>query len=288
MYSKILVGYDDSPASRAALLEAAHWVKRHGGELSLVHAVFFEAEEFGIAPEQLEKRIALGRRLCAAAVESIGGDPGVPARSILCEGEPPDVLLDTAASTDADLLVLGTYGRRGLRRMLMGSVTAQVINQARADVLVVHRPCQECRGEYRSLLVPYDGSAFSRAALGRACELAKADGSAVTVLYAIPRYEEMVGFLRTEGISARLNEEAGKIVGEAARLAGEQGATVATSVAEGPAAERVVDAVKKSGHDLVVMGSHGHRGMERALLGSTAERVILNAPCPVLVVKERS
>jgi nucleotide-binding universal stress UspA family protein len=42
--------------------------------------------------------------------------------------------------------------------------------------------------------------------------------------------------------------------------------------------------VKKSGYDLVVMGSHGHRGVERALLGSTAERVILNAPCAVLVV----
>jgi len=288
MYGKILVGYDDSPASRAALLEAAHWVKKHGGELALVHAAFFDVEEFGIAPEQIEKRIALGRRLCTAAVESVAAEPGVPVRSIICEGEPPEVLLDTADGMDADLIVLGTYGRRGLRRMLMGSVTAQVISKARADVLVVHRPCQECRGEYRSLLVPYDGSAFSRAALGRACELAKGDGANVTVLYAIPRYEEMVGFLRTEGIASRLNEEAGKIVAEAARLAGEQGVTVTTLVAEGAAADRVVDAVKKSGLDLVVMGSHGHQGMERALLGSTAERVILNAPCPVLVVKEKS
>jgi nucleotide-binding universal stress UspA family protein len=287
MYRKLLVGYDDSPASRAALLEAAHWVKKHGGELALVHAAFFDTEEFGIAPEHLEKRIALGRRLCTAAVKSVGAEPGVPARSIICEGEPPEVLLDTADGMDADLIVLGTYGRRGLRRMLMGSVTAQVISKARADVLVVHRPCQECRGVYRSLLVPYDGSAFSRAALGRACELAAADGAHVTVLYAIPRYEEMVGFLRTEGISARLAEEADKIVAEAARIGDARGVKVATSVAEGAASDRVVDAVKQSGFDLVVMGSHGHRGMERALLGSTAERVIVNAPCPVLVVKER-
>jgi nucleotide-binding universal stress UspA family protein len=288
MYSKLLVGFDDSPASRAALLEAAYWVKKHGGELALVHAVFFDTEEFGIAPEQLEKRAALGRRLCTAGVESVGVEPGVPARSIICEGEPPEVLLDTAESMDADLLVLGTYGRRGLRRMLMGSVTAQVIGKTRADVLVVHRPCQDCRGAYRSLLVPYDGSAFSRAALGRACELAKADGARVTVLYAIPRYEEMVGFLRTEGINARLAEEADKIVAGAARIGAERGVTVETSVAEGAAADRIVEAVKQSGFDLVVMGSHGHRGMERALLGSTTERVIVNAPCPVLVVKERS
>lgn len=287
MYHKLLVGYDDSPASRAALLEAAHWVKKHGGELALVHAAFFDVEEFGIAPEQLEKRIRLGRQLCAAAVTSVGEDPGVPARSIICEGEPPEVLLDTADGIGADLVVLGTYGRRGLRRMLMGSVTAQVISQVRVDVLVVHRPCQECRGEYRSLLVPYDGSAFSRAALDRACELATADGARVTALYAIPRYEEMVGFLRTEGISARLAEEGAKIVAEAARLGAECGVTVATTVVEGSAPDRIVETVKQSGFDLVVMGSHGHRGMERALLGSTAERVIVNAPCPVLVVKER-
>jgi nucleotide-binding universal stress UspA family protein len=287
MYRKILIGYDNSPASRAALQEAAHWVKKHGGELTLVHAAFFDTEEFGIAPEQLEKRIALGRRLCTAAVESVGVDPGVPARSIICEGEPPEVLLDTADSIDADLIVLGTYGRRGLRRMLMGSVTAQVISKARDDVLVVHRPCQECRGEYRSLLVPYDGSAFSRAALGRACALSAEDSASVTALYAIPRYEEMVGFVRTEGISARLAEEADKIVADAARIGAERGVMVATSVAEGAAADRVVDAVKQSGFDLVVMGSHGHRGMERALLGSTTERVIVNAPCPVLVVKGR-
>lgn len=286
MYRKLLVGYDDSPASRAALLEAAHWVKRHGGDLALVHAAFFDAEEFGIAPEQLDKRIALGRTFCAVAVASVGAEPGVPARTILCQGEPPEVLLATADGTGADLIVLGTYGRRGLRRMLLGSVTAQVVSRSRVDVLVVHRPCQECRGAYRSILVPYDGSPFSRAALARACELARVDGASVAVLYAIPRYEEMVGFMRTEGISARLAGEAGKIVGEAARLAGEQGVTVATAVAEGAAADRTVEAVIKSGVDLVVMGSHGHRGMERALLGSTAERVILNAPCPVLVVKE--
>ncbi|HEY5999563.1 MAG TPA: universal stress protein [bacterium] len=288
MYRKLLVGYDDSPASRAALAEAAHWVKRHGGELALVHAVFFDTEEFGIAPEQLEKRAALGRRLCTTAVQSVGAAPGVPARSIICEGEPPEVILDAAKSGDADLIVLGTYGRRGLRRMLMGSVTAQVIGKARADVLVVHRPCQECRGEYRSLLVPYDGSTFSRAAVERACELAAADNAAVTALYAIPRYEEMVGFLRTEGIRARLNEEAGKIVAEAAAIGAAHGVRVATTVADGAPVDRIVEAVKQSGFDLVVMGSHGHQGVERALLGSTAERVVVHAPCPVLVAKERS
>jgi nucleotide-binding universal stress UspA family protein len=201
--------------------------------------------------------------------------------------------------------------------MLMGSVTAQVISRARADVLVVKRPSwgwsaragaadgapppaadapvprleaqrsPDHRGEYRSILVPYDGSTFGKSALARACDIARADGSVVAALYAIPRYEEMVGFLRTEGISARLDEEAAKIVAEARQQAAASGVTIATSIAGGAADSRIVESVRKSGFDLVVMGSHGHRGMDRALPGSTAERVIVNAPCPVLVVKEK-
>ncbi len=237
------------------------------------------------APEQLERRTRLGQRLCDAAVKSLAEGPGVPAQALIREGEPPDVILDTAEATGADLIVLGTYGRKGLKRMLLGSVTAQVVSRARADVLVVHGPCQGCHGTYRSILVPYDDSAFSRAALGRACDIAQADGSLVSVLYAIPRYEEMVGFLKTEGIRARLDEEAARIVDGALRYAAGRGLTIATVVADGPAADRVVESVRKSGFELIVMGSHGHRGMERALLGSTAERVILNASCPVLVVK---
>jgi nucleotide-binding universal stress UspA family protein len=288
MYRKILVGYDESPASRAALLEAAHWVRRHGGELTLAHAVFFEAEEYSVAPEQLDRRLRAGELLCTAAREKLSAELGVAARTLLREGEPPEAILDAARDEDADLIVLGTYGRRGLNRMLMGSVTAQVISKARVDVLVVKKPCSDCRGAYRSILVPFDGSAFSRAALARACALAKCDGAQVAALYAIPRYEEMIGFLRTEGIQARLTQEAEKIVGEAVRLGEAAGVAVAASVVEGPASDRIVESVRKAGFDLVVMGSHGHRGMERVLLGSTAERVIVNAACPVLVAKERS
>ncbi len=288
MYRKLIVGFDESPTSRAALLEAAHWVRRHGGGIVLVNAAFFDVEEFGIAPEQIEKRLAAGERICTAAAKEVGDTLGVSVSSVIVQGEPHEALVETARAKEGDLLVIGTHGRRGLNRLFMGSVAARVIAGAPMPVLVVRRACESCRGEYRKILVPYDGSAFSAAALRQACGLAKADGGAVTALYAIPRYEEMVGFVRSAGIREQLEREARGILEGAEKAAAGLGVTVATEIADGPAADEIVAAAARLGSDLIAIGSHGHRGMDKILLGSTAERVILNAPCPVLVLKEKA
>lgn len=285
MYKTILVGFDDSISSKAALTEASHWAKKHGGKIILVHAVFFDTEEFGIAPEQLEKRLKIGEKICVQSKDMITSEFGIEAQYLLCEGEPPEVIADIAKGKKADLIVLGTYGRRGLNRLLMGSVTSQVIVNAPIDVLVVKKPCSECKGEYRSILVPFDGSEFSKKAIIRACQLSKVDAGEITALYVIPRYEEMIDFFRTDSIKKSLYQEANKIINGAVSLASTQGIAIKKEIVEGAADEKIVEIGKKLNKDLIVMGSHGYRGVNKAILGSTAERVIVNASCPVLVVK---
>lgn len=285
MYKTILVGFDDSISSKAALTEASYWVKKHGGKIILVHAVFFDTEEFGIAPEQLEKRLKIGEKVCVQTKEMITSEFGIEAQYLLCEGEPPEVIIDTAKGKKADLIVLGTYGRRGLNRLLMGSVTSQVIVNAPTDVLVVKKPCGECKGEYKSILVPFDGSEFSKKAITRACQLSKVDDGEITALYVIPRYEEMIDFFRTESIKKSLYQEANKIISGAVSLASAQGIAIKKEIVEGAADEKIVEIGKKLNDALIVMGSHGYRGVNKAILGSTAERVIVNASCPVLIVK---
>jgi nucleotide-binding universal stress UspA family protein len=178
MYSTIVVGYDESESSKAALKEASLRVKSRNGKLYLVHAVYFDKEEFAILPSQMEKRFEMGTHVCKMAKQELQTQFGMngSVESFVCEGEPPEVLIDIAQGKKADLIALGTYGRKGLKRLLMGSVTSQVILDAPCDVLVVKRPCKECTGSYQSLLVPYDGSEFSKKALRRAGEMAKADG----------------------------------------------------------------------------------------------------------------
>lgn len=285
MYEKILVGFDDSYSSKAALTEASNWVKKHSGRIILVHAVYFDPEEFGIAPEQLEKRLKAGEKVCVQAKEMLTSEFGVEVQSLLCEGDPPTVIADMAHEKKADLIVLGTYGRKGLNRLLMGSVTSQVIINSHVDVLVVKKECSKCTGDYKSILVPFDGSEFSKKAIVRACELSKIDNARVTVLYVIPRYEEMIGFFKTDSIRKSLMREAQRIVDEAKDIASKQDVVVNTEITEGPSGEEILTTASRLNNDLIVMGSHGWRGVSKAMMGSTVERVITNASCPILVVR---
>jgi nucleotide-binding universal stress UspA family protein len=285
MYDTLVVGYDDSPSSKAALIEASNLAKKHGGRVILVHAVFFDTEEFGIAPEQLEKRLKIGEKACIQSKDMVSSEFGIEVQSLLCEGDPPDVILDVAQGKQADLIVLGTHGRKGLNKLLMGSVTSRIIADAPTDVLVVKKPCIECSGEYKSILVPFDGSDFSKRALNRACRLAQNDNAEVTVLYVIPRYEEMIDFFKTASIRMSLYREAARITASAKGLASLQGIMVKTGIAEGHAADKIIEAARKMVNGLIVMGSHGYRGMNKAIMGSTAERVILDATCPILAVR---
>jgi nucleotide-binding universal stress UspA family protein len=285
MYETIVVGFDESQASRAAAIEASNWIKRHGGKLFLVHSVFFDTEEFGIAPEQLEKRLKIGEKVCIEAKDMITKEFGIDSHYVLCEGEPPEVLRDIAQAKQADLIMLGTYGRKGINRLLMGSVTSQVILNSSIDTLVVKKPCSECTGLYKSVLVPFDGSDFSKKALSRAYELSRVDGAEVTVMYVIPRYEEMIGFMKTESIKKSLYKEAERIIELAKQSVSGNGVTLATVIEEGHASDKIVETANKLKNDLIVMGSYGWRGVNKAILGSTTERVIMNATCPILVVK---
>lgn len=285
MYKTILVGFDDSLPSKAALNEASNWVKRNGGKVILVHAVYFDTEEFGIAPEQLEKRLKIGEKACLQTKEMLTSEFGIEVQSLLCEGEPPEVILDVAKGKKADLIVLGTYGRKGLNRLLMGSVTSHVIVNSGIDVLVVKKQCTECTGIYKSILVPFDGSEFSKKALDRACKLSKVDGANITVLYVIPRYEEMIEFFRTDSIQQSLFDEAEKIMGEAKKIALPYEVSIAATIQEGHAADKIVEIADKLKNDLIIIGTYGWKGVNKAIMGSTTERVIMNAKSPVLVVR---
>lgn len=284
MYRNIVVGYDDSESSRAALMEVASRVKRHGGKVTLVHAVFFDEEEFGIAPVQLEKRFEVGRKICYQAKEKFSAQYGIELESIVCQGGPPEVLADVARGKNADLVALGAHGR-GIKRLILGSVTTGVIANSPCDVLVVKRPCTKCNGEYKSILVAYDGSRFSQMALMRAGKLAMAEEADVSVLYVIPRYEEMIGFFKTDSIKKSLMEEAEKVLETARKISKDVGFPMGTLVAEGHAADKVLETAERLKSDLIMMGSHGWTGVDKAIMGGTTERVIVNASCPILVVR---
>ncbi len=287
MYTSIVVGYDESLPSKAALREVSLRIKRSRGTIYLVNAVYFDDEEFHILPWQKEKRFEIGKNVCLEAKKNLQDEFGLKENvdSIICEGEPPEVIIGIARAKKADLIALGTYGRKGLKRLFMGSVTSYVVLNAPCDVLVVKKPSAYSAAGYHSLLVPFDGSESSKKALGRAFDLSKTDGSELSVLYVIPRYEEMMDFFKSESVKKSLLQEAEKIVEVAKKLAASQGLQIKAMVQEGHAADKIVETADKMNHDLIVVGTHGWRGVNKAIMGSTAERIIAYASCPVLIAK---
>lgn len=288
MFDRIVVGYDASESSEAALREASLWAQRHGGRVLLAHAVYFDSEEFAIPPSQIERGVESAMRFCRDAKARISAECGLADRVevLVREGEAPEVLARIAALDKANLIAVGTFGKSALKRLLVGSVTAEVILKAPCDVLVVKRPCSACTGSYASILVAFDRSEFSKKALVRAAELARAERASLTILYVTPRYEEMVEFLRTESIDRGLRDAAEKVVAEAREIASAAGLDhVRTRIGQGHAADEILATARQLENDLVVMGTYGWTGVSKAIMGSTTSRVITHASAPVLVVR---
>lgn len=167
------------------------------------------------------------------------------------------------------LIIMGRYGRTVLLRLSMGSVTARVIGLSPFNVLVVP---QGTTLTFKRLLIASDGSEYSDAALTEAIAMAgRADSELLGVAVA-----------REEGEIA----EAQEIVHRMLTAANQAGVAFQGLSPQGLAADDgIIQVALENRVDLIIMGSHGRTGFKRLLMGSVTERVIGQAPCPVLVVK---
>jgi nucleotide-binding universal stress UspA family protein len=111
------------------------------------------------------------------------------------------------------------------------------------------------------------------------------DDAEVSVLYVIPRYEEMMDFIKTDSVKKSLFQAAEKIVEGAKKLASALGVEIKAVVQEGHTGDKIVEIADTMKHDLIVVGTHGWSGVDKAIMGSTAERVIAYATCPILIAK---
>ncbi|RYF07871.1 MAG: universal stress protein [Comamonadaceae bacterium] len=144
---------------------------------------------------------------------------------------------------------------------------------------------------FKHILIPVDGSATSMLAVGKAAALAKTFGSSVTALYVVDPYPFTgVGADFAYGQAQYLSAataEANAALDAAKKAIEEAGVPVTTVVGEGHAVhEGIVRAVESTGADLVVIGSHGRRGLEKLVLGSVTQRVLGVVHVPVLVVRD--
>jgi nucleotide-binding universal stress UspA family protein len=146
---------------------------------------------------------------------------------------------------------------------------------------------------YRQLLVPTDGSEISGRAVAQAVDLAAALGARVRFLHVQNSYPislvgvgEMVEASTIEALVEAASKRAEAILEDAMATAAKAGVEAEQVVLMNPLPHRaILEEASAAGCDLIVMGSHGRRGLEGLLIGSETQRVLLASTCPVLVVR---
>lgn len=270
-FSRILVPTDMSLFARLALRWARLFHMHLGSRVTLLHAheafypfaamegMPFDARNWNDTLGQLKKALA------SHAAEFL---PDVPVDLRVVDDDPASSIVSMAGSLDAGLIIMGTHGRTGLRRALLGSVTEQVLRETSCPVLTVspdHSPIDAVT--VRSILCPVNFTNVAREALNVACELARTFGAHLVVAHVLE-----------SAIDARTQFDTwvDPIVGNRCRYS--------RIVVQGNVAARVLETAESTGADLVVLGSTHRRFHDEAVLGSTTERLVRYARLPVLTI----
>ena len=228
-----------------------------------------------------ELRLALGAEQTATLDVTLAAEAGDTVATIV----------DRAVTMPADLMVLGTHGRSGFDRLLLGSTTEKVLRKAPCPILTVppHAPATApADATFSQILCPVDFSPSALQAFGFALDLARQAGGSVTVLHAIEWLADEArahAHFDVEGYRTHLNEDAHArlqaLIAERPRTK----CAVTDVVVAGRAYRQILETAIAQEADLIVMGAQGREGVGLTLFGSTTQQVVRAATCPVLTVR---
>jgi nucleotide-binding universal stress UspA family protein len=289
---KIIVGVDLSPQSEIAVGHAVDVARHTGAEVVLVMAdcVPDYPTPDKVRPElesewarTLEQRLASDRRGLGEMRERWSGQ-GVTISHVVADGFADDLIPRVAQDVGADLIAVGTHGRTGIMRAFLGSVAERTTRLASQSVLVARGDAP--RGGYRRVVIGTDFSPLSDTAIDRALEVT-GPGARLDLVHCwqiplIAGADGVMPYVPYDEMRADLE----KSLTEATRTQAARAKVELTPhLVERPPAFGLVDFAKERDADLIVVGSHGRRGIRRFLLGSVAEVTVRHAGCSVLVAR---
>ncbi|HUK86878.1 MAG TPA: universal stress protein [Terriglobales bacterium] len=278
----ILIATDFSECSERALSYATGAARRYGSTLHLAHVVPINTYYLA-GPDALGVALDQAQREAAALVVRLQVEKqlaGVEHHAWVLRGYVAETLGELIARQHVDLVVVGTHGRTGLSKLVLGSVAEEVFRKAPCPVLTVgpHVPAARPGSGLPALLFATDFSADSARALPYALSAAREFGSELTLLHVLEPGEEMGGDRggRDARLQARLQEMLGSEAGKV---------RARTEIAGGDPAERIVKAAGQRGAGLIVLGLKAPQMFADRLPWLYAYRIVSQAPCPVLTVR---
>jgi nucleotide-binding universal stress UspA family protein len=291
-FRHLLVATDFSESAFAALRAAAGLAKSLEAELSLVHVVQ-PYRPLAVAKASLRDADVEGPMVQEASEhlnEVAASLQGLRARThVVADPSPSHAIASLADNLNADLIITGTRGAGGFTRLLLGSVAEQVVRHAPCSVLTVGRRAFSEAPLANGILVGTDLCDGSEAALDAAAMLSRVFATFVTVAYVFdpdrphpdPRN---IGeaFGDPDTVERELTKRLEALVRQrfAERARGEM-------LYGSDAAFTLCEHAERTHPEILVVATHGRKGLSRAMLGSVAERVVRHSPAPVLIVRRR-
>ncbi|HTW31943.1 MAG TPA: universal stress protein [Candidatus Sulfotelmatobacter sp.] len=203
---------------------------------------------------------------------------------VVHQGNAPNCILSFAQKENMEAIVMGTHGRRGIDRLVLGSTMDRVMRKAACPVLVVCDPADKDRctgpdGRHCLSRIVYctDFSHHSERARGYAISLATEYGADLTLLHVAEKVSDVA---RAEAIIVERTQELDQLLSETER----KRLKVKLAVRFGKPYEEIVRFAGESQASLIIMTARGGDAMDRAVFGSTTYRVIQLGPCPVLAI----
>jgi nucleotide-binding universal stress UspA family protein len=282
----ILFATDFSPSAEAALPYAIGLAKQYGAKVHGVH-VRFPATYPIVGPEAMPQVIEAAEEQAKFEAQQLHEMLGaVPHEVTVTEGELWPVLNEVVDKQKTDLVVMGTHGRTGVSRALLGSAAEEIFRRAACPVLTVGPHVSrntDRRLAMKQILFATDFSAESLAALPYAVSLAQEHQSNLTLLYVTGKHK--VGELvHTEQYDESTLRRLQALLPAEANLWCEP----KCRVEHGPEAEKIMEVATALGADLIVLGvraPQGGLGATTHVLRSIAHEVVTHAECPVLTVR---
>ena len=282
--SRILLPTDGSPLARQALHHARFLATRFRVPLHVVH-VHDTPNDFSRA---IDIRAA-----------NVMDDLEIP-----WNGAPPDTLniiehaitapsvgeglVTYAKKHGIDLVVMGTHGRQGIQHMLMGSVAEHVVRHAPCPVFTIRHQVQtEPGASINHVLVPIDFSRHTHRVVQAATTLTREYQAQITLMHVL----ESVALPSAYGIEPQVTDTSLVRSRVSDRLSQEvnylkdQGLDASSRIRSGHPASEILTVAETTDIDLIAIGTAGRTGLSRFLMGSVAEKVVRQAPCPVLSVR---
>lgn len=291
--TKIVVGTDFSEQAEIAMEHAMAVARHSGGSITLLHALNLSVDAYNAAyvtpiPDLYAaqaKEIQMDARTKLEATRERYLGQGVELSHVFVDQLAGNSIVSMSKEMEADLVVVGSHGRGWFKGLLLGSVSHRVAKYAECDVLVA-RGTSPTPGSYKNILIPTDFSETSKLVMQRALEVL-APGGTIELLHAwqLPggpaTYWGAVG----PGFRESLRRSAMDFGEKAMREVAGPGVQLSFTQVEGEARDAIKDAVAEGSFDLVMMGTHGRRGLERLLLGSVAESMVRSLEVPVYLVR---